>query len=140
MLHLFSSLDRDISLAFLRDYPTPAHASRVGPARMAALCRRHGYSGRTRPELLVERLRANVLTASDGTTAGKAFTALLFTDQLDLLNSQVRAASKRIRELLLTHPDAAIFLSFPGRARSPLPPCSPRWAKTGHDSPRPTCC
>ena len=57
VLHLFSSLDRDISLAFLRDYPTPAQAGRVGAARMAAFCARHGYSGRTRPELLVERLR-----------------------------------------------------------------------------------
>jgi transposase len=114
VLHLFSSLDRDISLAFLRDYPTPAQAGRVGPARMAAFCGRHGYSGRTRPELLVERLRANLLTASDGTTAGKAFTALLFTEQLELLNRQVRAISKRIRALLPTHPDAAIFLSFPG--------------------------
>jgi transposase len=49
VLHLFSSLDRDITLAFLRDYPTPAQASRVGAARMAAFCARHGYSGRTRP-------------------------------------------------------------------------------------------
>jgi hypothetical protein len=49
VLELFSSLDRDITLAFLRDYPTPAHAGRVGPARMVAFCARHGYSGRTRP-------------------------------------------------------------------------------------------
>ena len=49
VLHLFSSLDRDITLAFLRNYPTPAHAGRVGNARMAAFLARHGYSGRTRP-------------------------------------------------------------------------------------------
>ncbi len=114
VLHLFSSLDRDIALAFLRDYPTPAHAGRVGAARMAAFCTRHGYSGRTKPELLVERLRTNLLAASPGTTAGKAFSAALFVDQLELLNSQVRAITKRIRERLTEHPDAAIFLSFPG--------------------------
>lgn len=114
VLHLFSSLDRDISLAFLRDYPTPEHAGRVGAARMAAFCARHGYSGRTRPELLVERLRANLLSGSEGTTAGKAFTAALFVDQLELLNTQIRAITKRIRERLAQHPDAAIFLSFPG--------------------------
>ena len=114
VLGLFSSLDRDITLAFLRDYPTPAHAGRVGPARMAAFCARHGYSGRTRPELLVERLRTNLLSASTGTTAGKAFSAMLFVDQLELLNAQVRAISKRIRQRLAEHPDAAIFLSFPG--------------------------
>jgi transposase len=114
VLHLFSSLDRDITLAFLRDYPTPVQAGRVGAARMAAFCARHGYSGRTRPELLVERLRTNLLSASDGTTAGKTFAAVLFVEQLELLNTQVRAITKRIRERLAEHPDAAIFLSFPG--------------------------
>jgi transposase len=114
VLHLFSSLDRDICLAFLRDYPTPAQAGRVGAARMAAFCARHGYSGRTRPELLVERLRTNLLSASAGTTAGKTFTVRLFVDQLELLNAQVRTITKRIRELLAEHPDAKIFLSFPG--------------------------
>ena len=114
VLELFSSLDRDITLAFLRDYPTAGHAGRIGPARMAAFCARHGYSGRTRPELLIERLRANLLSASAGTVTGKAFSAGLFVDQLDLLNAQVRAATKRIRHRLAEHPDAAIFLSFPG--------------------------
>ena len=114
VLHLFSSLDRDITLAFLRDYPTPAQAGRVGTGRMAAFCTRHGYSGRARPELLVERLRTNLLAASPGTTAGKAFTAGLFVDQLELLNTQVRVITKQIRERLAEHPDASIFLSFPG--------------------------
>jgi transposase len=114
VLHLFSSLDRDISLAFLRDYPTPSHAGRLGPARMAAFCARHRYSGRTRPEILVERLRTNLLSASAGTTAGKAFSAKLFVDQLELLNTAVRAITTRISELLAQHEDAAIFLSFPG--------------------------
>lgn len=114
VLHLFSSLDRDIALEFLRDYPTPVAAARVGTARMGAFCHRHGYSGRTPAEVLVTRLRTNLLTASAGTTNAKAFTALLFVEQLELLNTQVRAVSKRIRELLPTHPDAAIFLSFPG--------------------------
>lgn len=114
VLALFSSLDRDISLAFLRDYPTPEQARRVGPARMAAFCSRHGYSGRTSPEVLTARLRAHLLSGSPGTTAGKAFSTLLFADQLELLNSQVRATTRRIRELLAGHPDAPLFLSFPG--------------------------
>jgi transposase len=111
VLHLFSTLDRDISLAFLRNYPTPAHASRLGPARMKQFTGRHGYS---RPEVLVARLRANLLSASEGTTAGKSFSMLLFVDQLELLNAQVREITARIRDRLAEHPDAAIFLSFPG--------------------------
>lgn len=114
VLHLFSSLDRDIALAFLKDYPTPEKASRIGAARMAAFCERHGYSGRTRPELLVERLRPHLHQPAQGTTAGKAFTAMLFVDQLALLNTQLRQITKHLRERLAEHPDAKIFLSFPG--------------------------
>jgi transposase len=113
-LHLFSTLDRDITLAFLTDYPTPAQAARVGTARMEAFCRRHGYSGRVPADTLVERMRPHLLSASPGTTAGKQFTAALFTDQLRLLNHQIKACDKRIYELLDVHPDAPIFRSFPG--------------------------
>ena len=113
-LHLFSTLDRDISLAFIADYPTPAQASRVGVARMDAFCRRHGYTGRTKPQVLVDRLRPHLLTASSGTIAGKSFSAELFTDHLRLLNNHLRTFDKRISDLLDTHPDAPILRSFPG--------------------------
>lgn len=35
------------------------------------------------------------------------------TDQLELLNTQIRAITKGIRELVVQHPDAAIFPGFP---------------------------
>jgi transposase len=114
VLELFSSLDRDISLAFLRDYPTPEQARRIGTAPMAAFCARHGYSGRTSPEILTARLQAHLLAGSPGTTTGKALAMLLFVDQLELLNRQVRTVTRRIREQLAGHRDAAVFLSFPG--------------------------
>ena len=113
-LHLFSTLDRDISLAFIADYPTPAQAGRVGVARMDAFCRRNGYTGRTKPEVLVDRLRPHLLTASNGTIAGKSFSAELFVDQLQLLNTHLRAFDKRISDLLDAHPDTPIMRSFPG--------------------------
>ena len=114
VLGLFSSLDRDITLSFLRDYPAPAQAHRVGTARMAAFCARHGYSGRTPPEVLARRLHDCLLTAAPGTVSAKQFTAMMFTEQLELLNAQVRAITRRITSRLADHPDAAIFLSFPG--------------------------
>lgn len=59
-LHLFSTLDRDITLDFITDYPAPEQAARVGAARMEGFCRRHGYSGRTDPAVLVDRLRPHL--------------------------------------------------------------------------------
>lgn len=113
-LHLFSTVDRDISLAFIADYPTPEQAGRVAASRMEAFCRRHGYSGRTKPQVLVDRMRPHLLTAGAGTIAGKSFSAKLLVDQLRLLNTHLRAYDERIGELLAAHPDTPIFTSFPG--------------------------
>lgn len=113
-LHLFSSLDRDITLAFIRDYPTPAAAARVGPERMARFCQRHGYSGRVEPALLLDRLRNHLLTGDPGTVAGKQFSALMLVDQLELLNAQIRGYNHGLEHLLGEHPDTATFISFPG--------------------------
>lgn len=85
-LHLFSSLDRDITLDFT-DYPTPQQAARVGPARIEAFCRRHGYSRRTSPDALAVRLRPYLLAASPGTTAGEADAAAL-SELLDTAGQQ----------------------------------------------------
>ena len=60
---------------------------------MAAFCARHGYSGRTAPEVLAGRLRASLLAAAHRETEGKEFTALMFAGQLELLNAQVRAVT-----------------------------------------------
>ncbi|MGB3374854.1 MAG: IS110 family transposase [Microbacterium sp.] len=114
VLHLFSSLDRDISLEFIRRYPLPAQAARVGIARMDAFIRREHYSGRTAAETLVDRIRPHLLSASTGTNQGKAFTAVRFADQLALLNRHLRDYDAEIARLLARHPDTHIFTSFPG--------------------------
>ena len=113
-LHLFSELDRDISVAFIRAYPTPDQARRVKSARMAAFCARQHYSGRTDPAVLVDRLTLHLLSASAGTTAGKSFAARLFAEELRMHTDHLRAFDRRIDQLLDQHPDAPIFLSFPG--------------------------
>lgn len=113
-LHLFSSLDRDITLQFIRSYPTPAQAGRINAARMGAFTSRHGYTGRQKAEALLERMQPHLLSASDGTVAGKALAARAFTEQLALLNTHIRLHDKRLGELLDAHPDTPIFTSFPG--------------------------
>ena len=114
---LFSSVDRAATLAFLRDYPTPAAAARVGEARMAGFCKRIGYSGRVPPGLLVARLRDHLLSGSAGNVAGHSYAALKLADQLELLNNQLRSSNQRIGGLLDAHPDHEIFLSFPAVGR-----------------------
>ncbi len=73
---LFSSVDRDITLAFIRSYPTPEHAARLGEKRMDAFLKRHSYRGRVPAAVLVERLRNHLLRASTGTTVARSRFAL----------------------------------------------------------------
>jgi transposase len=111
---LFSSIDRDITPAFITDYPTPQAAARVGEQRMAAFCRRQSYRGRVDPVILTQRLKDNLLSGAEGTVAGKAHSAQVFAELLGLLNRQLADYDKRLELALAKHPDAHIFRSFPG--------------------------
>lgn len=111
---LFSSVDRQITLSFIADYPTPAIASRVKTARMAGFLSRHHYTGRVPAQVLAERMRANLLTASPGTVTGKSFSAHAFVQLLSLLNTQLAEYDDAIAAAVAEHPDAPIFASFPG--------------------------
>lgn len=113
-LHLFSTLDRDITLSFVEDYPTPQAAARVGQSRMDRFIKRHHYTGRVPADVLVDRMRPHLLTASPGTVAGKQFTADIMVNELRLLNTHLRAYNQRMNQLLDQYPDTAIFRSFPG--------------------------
>jgi Transposase len=93
---LFSSVDRAITLAFIADYPTPHAAAAVGEARMARFCKRHRYTGRVDPAVLVERLQTGLLSAAPGTVAGKSHSALVFAELLALLNGQPRQRWRRL--------------------------------------------
>ena len=46
--------------------------------------------------------------------AGKSHSAQVFAELLGLLNRQLADYNKRLELVLATHPDAQIFLSFPG--------------------------
>lgn len=114
VIHLFSSVDRAITLSFIREYSTPQAASRLGPRRMEAFLARHGYTGRVPPEVLVERLRAGLLAPSEGTGVGHRFATLALVDHLELLNRQLKAYDVRVASVFARHPDGPLFASFPG--------------------------
>lgn len=111
---LFSSIDRQITLAFIQDYPTPQSASRLRATRVGGFCRRNNYSGRVAPEELAKRLRENLLSGAPGTVAGKSFSAQTFAHLLALLNEQLAEFDEAIASAVAAHPDAGIFASFPG--------------------------
>lgn len=113
-VRLFSSVDRQITLSFVLDYPTPAIASRVKTTRMGGFLTRHHYTGRVSAQVLAQRMRANLLSGSPGTVAGKSFSAQSYTKLLQLLNSQLAEYDDAIAAALAEHSDTPIFASFPG--------------------------
>jgi transposase len=111
---LFSSMDRQIALAFVADYPTPQIASRVRTTRMTGFLRRNGYTGRVPAQVLAERMRANLLSGSAGTVAGKAYSAKTFAHLLGVMNEALAEFDDAIASVVAEHPDAEIFASLPG--------------------------
>jgi transposase len=111
---LFSSLDSQLTLAFIRHYSTPEQAERVGIVRMDRFLARQGYTGRVSPDLLVGRLKEHLLAAAPGTAAGRRRSALAYCDLLELLNAKLDEFDRAIAQALARHPDAPIFASFPG--------------------------
>jgi transposase len=112
--HLFSSIDRQITLAFINEYPTPQSASRLRATRVGGFCKRNNYTGRVAPEVLAERLRSNLLSGAPGTVAGKSMSAKSFAQILSLLNEQLAEFDDAIAAAVAEHPDSRIFASFPG--------------------------
>ena len=112
--HLFSSLDRAITLAFLRRFPTPEAAAWLSAARLGRFLKREGYTGRTDPEILLARLQAHPATPSRGTDRARARTALALADLLERLGATIGRYDEAIAGLVARHPDAAVFESLPG--------------------------
>lgn len=111
---LFSSLDRSITLAFLRRYPTPAEAERLTAHRLGRFLSRQGYSGRTAPEVLIERIRAYMGTPNAGVDAARARSMVALVDLLEQVGRILDEYETAIAGVLARHPEAAVFASFPG--------------------------
>jgi transposase len=115
---LFSRLDSNISLAFLRRFPSEAKAAWLtagaGELRMAHWLKANSYSGRHTARHLVDHLTH----AAQGRSAGPAAEAsemivTVLVEVLTVLRAKQNQLETRIRDALQTHPDASIFQSLP---------------------------
>ena len=115
---VFADVDSPIALAFVKRYPTPESASRLGPKRMAAFCAQHAYSGRRSPEELLERLhQAPAVTLGELEMEAKGELALSLVRTLSCLVDQIRLMSSRIEHHVSSCDDGAILMSFPRAGR-----------------------
>ena len=110
---LFADIDSAISLAFIERFPTQTKADWLTPARIGAWLGKVGYSGRTAPEVLHQR----ILAAPRGTTGPEAeahaAVTLAYVAALRVLTTQIAALEDSIADQLEVHPDRHIFTSLP---------------------------
>lgn len=111
---VFADVWSPIALDFLERYPTPTSAARLGEARMAAFCTKHGYSGRRPAAELVERLRAAPLGVPAGPESeARRDTVVAMVRVLRALGQAIKDLDRSIAAHLDEHPDAEIFRSLP---------------------------
>jgi transposase len=110
---VFSSVDSQIALAFLRRYPTPGDARGLGEQRLAAFLKRHGYPGRKPAGELLERLRAGAEgRAGELETAARRQLVLALVSALEPIVARISELTIEIRHALDEHPDGATFRSL----------------------------
>jgi transposase len=111
---IFADVDSPIALAFLRRYPTPDSAARLGGRRLAAFLAQHRYCGRRSGDELLARLRAapaGLAGAAEADAKGELVRAL--ATSLDGLVGQIAGLTGRIRHAVAALPDGRIVMSFP---------------------------
>jgi transposase len=111
---LFHDLDSDVSLAFLRRYPTQHATSRLTQARFAAFLRRIGYCGRKPVEELYARVsQAPAAGLSAEEADGHTVCVHAMLKAVRTIRDQTRELEAEIIERLDAHADAHIFTSLP---------------------------
>jgi transposase len=117
---LFSEIDSAITLTFLTRFDTQDKVDWLTPKRLGDWLAKHGYSGKTDPAVLHQR----ILDAPHGATGVHGATQTHITASyvalLRTLAEQIKTLEKQIDRQLDTHADAHIFTSLPrsGRVRA----------------------
>lgn len=115
---VFAAIDSPIALAFLRRYPTPESAARLGERRLTAFLARHGYCGRRPPAELLARLRAapaGLVGEAEAEAKGELVRALVAV--LAALVGEIARLTARLEHAVADLPDGRIVMSFPRAGR-----------------------
>lgn len=111
---IFADIDSPIALSFVERYPTPQSARRLGPKRLARFLSTQHYSGRRRPEALLERLRAAPESqAGELEAAAKRLVALRLVATLRTLVASIKELTRAIERAVAQLPTGRVVMSFP---------------------------
>jgi transposase len=115
---VFAAVDSPIALAFIRRYPTPGSAGRLGEKRLAGFLAQHGYCGRRSAGELLGRLRAapaGLVEGEEEDARGEVAVALSAT--LERLVARIALLTSRVQHAVAALPEGRIVMSFPRAGR-----------------------
>lgn len=115
---IFAGIDSSIALAFVRRYPTPKAASKLGAKRLGSFLAQNQYSGRRSPTELLERMHAapnGLAQGAEANAKGELVRALARV--LEALVVELTKLTKRIEHDIEHLADGRIVMSFPRAGR-----------------------
>jgi len=113
-IKVFSSLKQQITLEFIKAYPTPEAASKLSYQEFYEFCQQHRYPRRSRLAKCYARLQEAHAPVNPDTIPIYRNETLFLCDILLQFIRAKNQAMKELQELFHQHPDAPIFDSLPG--------------------------
>lgn len=114
-LKFFSDLALQISIAFLKNFPTLEEAREMSKEKWERFLSRHHYPGvKEKACEIYEKLKESQFNVEPLIIRAKSQYMLSLIKQLELLLSDIKSFDDKIKELLEKHQDKEIFISLPG--------------------------
>ncbi len=110
----FFEVDSPIALAFLKRYPGPQDASRLGEKRLAAFLARNQYCGRKPAREILSKLRSapEGRAAEEAEAEARRSIVLSLVAALEPIVEQIKLLNSQIAHAVRSHPDGEVFLSL----------------------------
>jgi transposase len=130
-LDLFAQLHQQVTVAFLRAFPTLEHVQAATEAQIAEVLRAVHYSHDAdhKAQQVAQRVHAPQLRPEPCEARAKSRYMLAVLAQLETLMGQIAEYDKAIAQLWKEHPDHAIFASLPGIGRRLGPRLLAEWGE-----------
>ncbi len=114
-LELFSQIHQNITLKFLKKFPTHYHAQKASLEQLYKFLSKNRYpNAKQKAQEIYQTFRNPQFNVEPFIASAQSEYLIALVKQLETLLPQIDRFEKRIQYLLNQHPDGKIFLSLPG--------------------------
>jgi len=128
-LEVFSDLETNIALDFLKQYPTPHDLSKLTRRQWNRFSKRDHHLGEQRAQELWEKLNQPQLKVPEHVVRAKAQLLRVLLAQLEPLRNAVESYNERVRSFFASMPAAELVKALPGAKTGTI--VATLWAELG---------